>query len=277
MSRITVLVENTAAGQNLLAEHGLSYWIELGARRILFDTGQGMVLRHNAHKLGIPLETADTVVLSHGHYDHTGGLEEMLRTAPSLTLYCHPFALSPRYIRQANGTAREIGMPQSTATAAQSWPRVVWTTSLTEICPGLYATGPIPRSTAFEDTGGPFFEDEAMERPDTFPDDQALYVETKHGTLVLLGCAHAGIINTLRYVIELTGHRPVWGVAGGTHLVSASPERMNRTIDELRKLNMRRLMPAHCTGFFAMARLEQEFPACYLPCPVGTTIDAELP
>lgn len=275
MPRITVLVENTATGQALLAEHGLSFWVEHKGHRILFDTGQGYVLKHNALRLNIALETAEAVVLSHGHFDHTGGLADVLDVKSPPALYLHPAALASRYARRPDGTAREIGMPQRCMAAVQKSAIPVWTESPTEICEGVYATGSVPQVTDFEDAGGPFFEDCAGRCPDIFPDDQALFFATQRGTVVILGCAHAGVINTLKYVQTLTDNRPIHTVIGGMHLVSASAERMDRTVDELRSLGIKRLMPAHCTGFPAMARLWQEFPCCYVPCPLGTVIETE--
>ena len=115
--RITVLVENTAQGEGLLAEHGLAYWIEYGDKRVLFDTGQGAVLDHNAAKLNIPLDQADAIVLSHGHYDHTGGLGRMLRKT-HCPLYLHPAALEKKYSCPPRGPVREIGMPAAVQAAA---------------------------------------------------------------------------------------------------------------------------------------------------------------
>lgn len=275
MSRLVVLVENTASGRGILAEHGLSFWIERGARRVLFDAGQGYALRHNAQQLGIPLETADALVLSHGHYDHTGGLGEVLDEIPAARIFCHPFALSSRYVRSADGSVREIGMPRGVAEKIRVLENTVWTQAPTEIFPGLSVTGPIPRANGFEDSGGAFYQDEACRRPDAFPDDQALFLEAKQGTWVLLGCAHAGVINTLNYVRELTGNRPLCGVIGGMHLVSADQERLGRTVEELCRMGVRCLMPAHCTGFHAMARLWQEFPEEYIPCPAGAAVDLD--
>lgn len=275
MPRITVVVDNTASGRGLLAEHGLAFWIEHRGHRILFDTGQGGVLAHNARRLDIPLETVDAVVLSHGHFDHTGGLAALSEKGTPFALFLHPAALAPRHSRPPDGPPREIGMPPPSVEAVRQNTRVVWTESPTELFPAVHVTGPVPRRTGFEDTGGPFFADTAGREPDLLPDDQALYLETRHGTVVVLGCAHAGVVNTLDYVRALTENRPIHTLIGGMHLVSANEERMERTIHALRQLGIQRLMPAHCTGFPAMARLWHEFPGACVPCAVGTVVEIE--
>ena len=188
--RITVLVENTAQGAGILAEHGLAYWIEWDGRRTLFDTGQGNVLASNAYKLGIPLREADAVVLSHGHYDHTGGLPEALKTSRPVTVYAHPAAFAPKYARKADGSAREIGIPHPAERAIRSLRnRLVYTDQPTPVVDRLTVTGPVPRLTDFEDTGGPFFLDQACTKPDPLEDDQSVVFDTVEGTVVLLGCA----------------------------------------------------------------------------------------
>ena len=271
--RITVLVENTAGGHGLLAEHGLSFWIELGGKRILFDTGQGKVLSGNAQRLGIRLETMDAIVLSHGHYDHTGGLGDALRSAPGTTVYAHPAALEPKFARNPDGMARDVGMSSVHKQRVRELTELVSVEEPTEVCPGLHVTGPVPRTTAFEDTGGPFFKDRSCTEPDELVDDQAAFVETSPGTVVILGCAHAGIINILRLVQSLTDPRPIHTVIGGMHLLNASSERMDKTVAELRRLDVQRLLPCHCTGFAAMARLWNEFPGRCSACPVGTVVE----
>jgi len=251
--RITTLVENTAGSPSLLGEHGLALWIECGERRVLFDTGQGGVLAGNARKLGVALERADAIVLSHGHYDHTGGLAEVL-----------------------DGTSRSIGLPVLGEDDVRSRAReLVWTARPTEICDGLFVTGQIPRITGFEDVGGPFFIDRQCRIADSLPDDQALFFASAQGTVVLLGCAHAGVINTLRYVRSLTDCQPVAAVLGGMHLGSASPERLERTVEALRGLDVGRLGPAHCTGPAAAAKLCSAFPGRCAPCTAGTTMEFE--
>ncbi len=277
--RITVIVENTAQGPGLVGEHGLAYWIEWpDGRCVLFDTGQGSVLVRNAYRLGLPLSNAEAIVLSHGHYDHTGGLGDVLPVDRPATVYAHPAAFQPKFARNKNGTAREIGMPALAQEAVeQPSVTVVHTEGPTRILAGLTATGPVPRTTEFEDPGGPFFLDQTCREPDPLIDDQSLFFESNGGLVVLLGCAHSGVINTLQYVSACADHRPIQAVIGGMHLVGASPERLRRTIEELRRLEVQRLVPAHCTGMAATVALWNAFPErCWL-CHVGTRFEFALP
>ncbi|HNX52627.1 MAG TPA: MBL fold metallo-hydrolase [Pontiellaceae bacterium] len=273
--KITVLVENAAGKRDLLAEHGLSFLIGSGRNKVLFDTGQGLALRHNTATLNVDLKAINAVVLSHGHYDHTGGLTFALNRMNCPRLYVHPEAFSLKYARNPDGSAREVGMTAGNKITAGELAEIVLTDERTEIVDGLFLTGPVPRITDFEDTGGAFFKDQECRNPDELPDDQAAFMETKNGTVVILGCAHSGVINTLRYIQTLTHNRPIHTVIGGMHLLHASPERMDQTVAELRRLNIQRLIPCHCTGFAAMVRLWKEFPGKCETCPSGTVIQIE--
>jgi 7,8-dihydropterin-6-yl-methyl-4-(beta-D-ribofuranosyl)aminobenzene 5'-phosphate synthase len=275
--RITVLVENTAQGAGILAEHGLAYWIEWDGRKTLFDTGQGNVLASNAYRMGIPLREADAIVLSHGHYDHTGGLPEALKTNRLATVCAHPAAFAPKYARNTDGSASEIGLPHAAERAIRSLRnRLVYTSQPTPVAVRLTVTGPVPRLTDFEDVGGPFFLDQACTKPDPLEDDQSVFLDTLEGTVVLLGCAHSGIINTLRYIRRLTGDRPLRAVIGGMHLGDASPERIARTIEELRRIGVQQLAPGHCTGMPATVALWTAFPTVCVTCHVGKTFEFKV-
>lgn len=272
---ITVLVENTAAGQGLLAEHGLAVWIERHSNSVLMDTGQGAVLASNAYRLQVPLYEADSIVLSHGHYDHTGGLAELLRRNQRANIFAHPDCLTGKYARRQDSDPREVGMPNSARLmmmdeSAHRWEQTVGPQPIAD---GLMTTGAIPRVTDFEDTGGPFYLDRDCHRPDPLQDDQAVFFESSAGIVVLLGCAHAGVINTLLHIRKMTGRKPIHAVAGGMHLVNASPDRLRRTIDELRRLKVERLGPAHCTGSRAVAALWNAFPDQCFDYHVGTRLE----
>ena len=273
---IRVLAENTAQGPRLLGEHGLALWIELDGRHVLFDTGQGNVLTANAYWLGVSLAEVDAIVISHGHYDHTGALADALRGDRPKAVFAHPAALEAKYARNQDGSSREIGIPFSCVQAVRrKAAQVIDTRSPATVIGGLTVTGPIPRANDFEETGGPFFIDQACRKPDPLDDDQAVFFGTSEGTVVLVGCAHAGVINTLRYVDQLTDGRPIHAVIGGLHLVQASPERIGRTVEELRRLHLRRVASAHCTGTAAVAALWQGLPGCCVDCHVGTQFEFE--
>ena len=261
-TRITVLVDNYVRRPGLLAEHGWACWIETSTCRVLFDTGQGHALLYNASELGVPLEQTDAIVLSHGHYDHTGALEAVLKLAPAARVYAHPAAFEAKYGRGTGGSAHEIGIPDDRPGILERIAdRLVSTIAPTEVCRDVQVTGQIARTTGFEDPGGPFYLDKSCQHPDPLVDDQALVIRTAAGTAVVLGCAHAGVINTLEYVARLANRAAIHTVIGGMHLGAASDERIDRTIGELRRRDIKRIVAAHCTGANAFAALRAGLPA----------------
>ncbi len=273
MLRLTLIVDDMAAGRGFIAEHGFSMWIEQDGRKYLFDTGQGQALVHNANQIGIDLNEAGAILVSHGHYDHTGGLATAVRLAPGLRVYAHPEAFRPKFARSAHGNSRSIGMPEPVMAFVRENARIQWVEAPVALSEGMSLTGPIPRVTSFEDTGGPFFSDEACATQDELIDDQAVYSETRYGLVVILGCGHAGVINTLHYVQKLTGGAPIHTVIGGMHLLSASSARIRDTIEALKSIRVRRLIPLHCTGFKAMAMFREAFPVEMTMCSIGTRLE----
>ena len=268
--RITTLVENTASGAGLLAEHGLSFWIEYGDRRILFDTGQSDILIRNAKVLGINLAESDAIILSHGHYDHTGGLAAVLDIAAKAKIYLHPAAVEPKFSKKTAG-AESIGMSDSARKAIKNR-EVIWTKTPTQIFPGVTVTGQVPRNSNFEDVGGAFFLDENCQKADKLVDDQTLFIETSKGLIIVFGCAHAGVVNILHYIADLTEKKQFYAALGGMHLLRASKDRIERTETVFRDYGLKKIGPAHCTGSDVTRRFWNVFPDRCFDNTVGTEV-----
>jgi 7,8-dihydropterin-6-yl-methyl-4-(beta-D-ribofuranosyl)aminobenzene 5'-phosphate synthase len=272
--RITVLVENSVHRPGLVAEHGLSFHVQCGERSLLFDTGQTDLAAINAETLRLPLDRLEAIVLSHGHYDHTGGVPAMLDAAPSARVYLHPAALEKKFGRSATGQSRSIGMSDCAVQAIRRRAGgLIETPGCTKITEGIFATGEIPRVTAYEDTGGAFFLDAEGTQSDLLVDDQALVIDLGGSAVLLLGCAHSGVVNTLDHVRHLNSGKPVCALIGGLHLGSANEERIQQTIARLRLTNLNCLAPVHCTGWPATAKLWQAFPQIFRPAGVGTVFE----
>ena len=268
---ITIVVDNRVEN-GLVEEHGLSLRIETGNRAILFDTGQGKALRPNAEQLGVDLKKINMLVLSHGHYDHTGGVAEVLRLATKADVYCHAGVVQPRYSIR-DGKARAIHMPRKSMSAIDelSEERLHWIHEPVMISNTVGITGPVPRETNFEDRGGPFYLDPEGQRVDMIDDDMALWIRTGGGVVVCVGCCHAGLVNTLRYVTELTGKNAIRAVIGGFHLVNADSRRLEETVRALRVIDPEMIVPCHCTGDEATGVLQRELGGRVHPGVAGMT------
>jgi len=238
--RIVCIVDNYAplTSREILSEHGVSFLIEDDDKKILLDTSQtGKVLKHNASVLGIDLSEITHVVLSHGHYDHTGGLQELLEYEP--IVIASPDAFKPKYSKK-----RYIGSPISLEEVEKK-AEVILTDEDYKISSEIILTGEIPRKNAFESSDEFFLDGERRVR-DPLKDDKSLIA----GENLLTGCCHAGIVNTLDYVERKF---EVKRIIGGLHLHSSSEERLSKTIKRLRSREYE-LFVGHCTGLNVLCR-----------------------
>jgi 7,8-dihydropterin-6-yl-methyl-4-(beta-D-ribofuranosyl)aminobenzene 5'-phosphate synthase len=268
--RITTLSENTA-NYGFLAEWGLSILVEADGLRILVDTGLNTSTVHNAQFMGIDLSAVDRIVLSHGHADHTGGLWEVLKIKGKAEVIAHPDVWASKYTRR-NGQEEEqyIGIPFSREELENRGAKFNMVREPYYITENIFTTGEIPMITDYEEIEDNLFVKESGTlRPDPLADDMALVINTEYGLVVILGCAHRGIINTLRHAQNLAGKELVYAAIGGTHLLRASKERIDKTIADLKSMGIQKLGVSHCTGYRASARLFQEFEDVYFPNNAG--------
>lgn len=270
---IMALMENSANRVGLIAEHGLSFLVRTSRGTVLFDTGQTSALLANATRLGVDLKEVDRIVLSHGHYDHTGGLRSVLEQTDPREVLAHPAALEPKFTVRG-GEILPIGLPESRGALEAAGARWRMNEGPSEVVPGIIATGEVSRDTEFETVPERFRvrrDDRLVLDPLT--DDQALIVETGEGPVVLLGCAHSGLINVLRQAARLTGGKRFAAVVGGTHLVDADPPRLRDTVDALAEYEIARMAPCHCTGLHGQAALLGSYGSRYVVFSAGDTLE----
>ena len=258
--RITTLSENTAT-YGYIAEWGLSILVEVEGSRILMDTGLSFSAAHNAQIAGVDLTSIDRIVLSHGHAAHTGGLYDLLKKTGEIEKIAHPDIWDAKYVQRDQGeTKRYIGIPFRREILEDGGARFTLTEKPVNITDHVMTTGQIPMRTEYEQIGSHLYiHKDGIAIPDELADDLALVINTDFGLVVILGCAHRGVINTLNRARDLTGNEAVYAVIGGTHLFLASDEQIDKTIVDLKRLGVQRLLVSHCTGFRASARLAQEF------------------
>ncbi len=254
--RITVLSENTAT-YGFLAEWGLCLLVEVDGMMVMMDTGLGTAAIHNAQLLGVDLTRVDKIVISHGHADHTGGLREMLRRKRGpVEVIAHPSIWESKYTRRPNERERYAGIPFPREELESLGARFTLTTQPVELAPGVWTTGEVSQEVAYEDVAPDLY----LKQGDTWVkdplrDDLALVLKTPRGLVVVPGCAHRGIVNTLHQARRVAGDEPIYAVLGGTHLFRASAQRIEQTVADLLPWGIQHLGVCHCTGFRACARL----------------------
>jgi 7,8-dihydropterin-6-yl-methyl-4-(beta-D-ribofuranosyl)aminobenzene 5'-phosphate synthase len=275
--KLTVLCDNVVGVIGGIGEHGYALFIETEGGPYLFDTGSGVGILSNARLLEKDLRSLQKIFLSHGHYDHTGGLSDVLDLIHPVSVYAHPAVFDEKYSvskKEDKTESRFIGIPQRRALLEAKGALFQLDEDFREVGEGLFVTGEIPRVTEFE--AG---EDRLKVKLndtftiDTFPDDEALVLSTKKGLVVLLGCCHAGMINTLRHVQSKLKNEPVYAVVGGTHWGFMNEKSFASSIEEVKKMGINMIGVSHCTGVPVAHRLINEFGPCAFYASVGTIIE----
>lgn len=276
--KIITLSENAVAVPDVLAEWGFSVHIEIDGMTLLLDAGASNTVTHNAGMLGIDLKKVDRIILSHGHYDHTGGMQNVLRAMrKKIEIVAHPDIWAEKYSRQNDGVYRYVGIPFQRQVLESLGASFTLSKEPVRFSDTVMTTGEVPEITEYEqiEPGRFWVKEDGEMKPDPLADDLALIINTKPGLIVVLGCGHRGLINTLRQAQKLTRRQEIRLVVGGCHLIGSSAERTWMTIAALKEMDVQSIGVSHCTGLPAAAIMARELGDRFFFNNAGTRLNLE--
>lgn len=265
---LLVIVENNSDSE-LQAEHGLAVLVRGPGRQVLFDAGASQhALLANAEKLGVCWDNLDATIVSHGHYDHTGGLAAIAR--PGRTLFASPLAFNRRWSEHRGKPMREISCPHDLKALCRAGLTFRPVTGPEMIEPWLVLSGPVGGPPVGQGDFIVMHDSQMIE--DHFADELFALIRTSGGWAVLTGCCHRGLANTLRYARFLARGEPITAIIGGLHLHDASPEELQATVELLQSMGSPMLHPCHCTGPKAIEHLCRALPGRVEPLIAGSRL-----
>ena len=276
-TRITILCENLVGKRIGSGEHGFSAFIETDKGNYLFDTGNGHSIVANSLILNKDLRSIQKIFLSHGHYDHTGGLPEVLKLKGKVDVHAHPHVFLERIaVHKENETETKgfVGIPFKKVYLESLGANFIFNNDFGEVGKGVFLTGEVPRKTSFEKPDPRLFSEiDGKTAQDIFLDDQSLILDTEKGLVLILGCAHSGMINIIHHVIARTGKDKFYAILGGTHLDFLTSEQLENSTQSLKKMEIERIGVSHCTGMRAAFSLHQEFGDRFFYGCVGSVLE----
>lgn len=275
MLKVHILTDDRVRRRGLLAEHGLSLWIEKDDKAVLFDAGQSSVFLHNAKAMGISLEAADYIVISHGHYDHCGGLQYFPCKDKAPAIYVHPDAFNKKLAStDRDEPSRAVGIPFEISSLDWMKDRIFYTRQPFRIEESILVSGEIPCSSTFEEVPKDFLvEKDGRIMHDMMLDEQMLIIEDNGEIAIFLGCSHPGVVNSIKYAQKIMPGKSIKLLVAGMHLENVSPIRLQMTIQHLLDTNIQKVIPLHCTGFGAMCEIKRFLGDRCLTLCAGDTIE----
>lgn len=271
--KITILCNNSVKTFSACTgEHGFSAYIEVEKDNFLFDTGGGVSIIENSIILKKNLNNIKSLILSHGHRDHCGGLEKVLKHRDTITpIFAHPEIFTEKY-SLLNDKLYFAGIPYRREYLEALGAKFKFTRKFTEISDNVYMSGEIKRINSFEIPEKNLLVKNSKNeyKTDSLTDDNSVIIKTKKGLVLLLGCAHAGLVNIMDYVSSKMNINSFYAVIGGTHLKEAKKDRISKTIKALKRYKVSKIITCHCTGLEQESILKEEFGRKFFFAEAGT-------